>query len=273
MLLLPGALGAQVLVGPGESTETAFRREVRGQWFGWLAAQEEGDAALAKSKLEDLLKYSQKIGIRRLSDLALSATLLGRKDLLAGKVDRASLAFDSAVRLDPDLPEARWGRLQLLAKTGGFSQMPGDLLGAMRASLVDHDSRRIVLIRAVLILTLALAAVGAAQVLVLIIVGWRRLYHDLCELAGRRVNRPADRLVAGALLVSPLLVSLDVVWFGLALFVAVFGYASSRQRLAAIVGLLATLPVLPVLGPNRLRPSHLRIADPARRRGARGVAL
>ncbi|MGA7991212.1 MAG: hypothetical protein WCC53_07280, partial [Thermoanaerobaculia bacterium] len=112
LAIAPGAV-AQVLVGPGESGETAFRKQVRGQWFGWLAAQEEGDTALGRLKVDEILRYAQKIEIRRMTDLALSATLLGRRQLVAGKPALAREAFAAAIRLDPDLPEPRWARLGL----------------------------------------------------------------------------------------------------------------------------------------------------------------
>ena len=80
LLLLPLlsslCASAQVLQAPGEATESTFRREVRGQWFAWLAAHEEGDPLLAAQKVEEIVKHARKIGLERLTDLSLAATLL-----------------------------------------------------------------------------------------------------------------------------------------------------------------------------------------------------
>ena len=65
-----------MLVAPGESSETAFRKLVRGHWYAWLGALEEGDAPRARAKVDEILKHAQKIEIRRMTDLSLSATLL-----------------------------------------------------------------------------------------------------------------------------------------------------------------------------------------------------
>ena len=122
--------GAQVLQGPGEATETTFRREVRGQWFAWLAAHEEGDPLLAAQKVEEIVKHANKIGLKRLTDLSLAATLMARREMALGNPDRASWALDSAIRLDPDLPEARWWRVALALSADKLSA-PRELLGAL----------------------------------------------------------------------------------------------------------------------------------------------
>lgn len=248
LILIGGRpLEAQVLVAPGESTETAFRREVSGRWFGWLAAQEEGDATLARSKTEELVKNAEKIGIRRLTDLSLSATLLGRRDLLSGKHDRARIAFETAVRLDPDLPEARWGRLFLSGRTKEFGRIPSDLAGAFRATLADREARRVVVIRTTLLFVFTGAALGAAFLLVLVLAHGRRYIHDLSEFAIRFAGGLAAAPLAIALFFLPLLLGLDLYWFGLVLFVAIFGYASPRQKIGAAIALALFLPLLPVI--------------------------
>jgi tetratricopeptide (TPR) repeat protein len=247
-LVTTRAVRAQVLVGPGQSTETAFRREIRGHWFAWLAAQEDGDAALGRAKTDEIVRYAQKIGIHRLTDLALSATLLGRRELLAGKTQIAKESFDAAVKLDPDLPEARWGRVSLAARTRRWTEVPGALADALRATFKDVESRRITLARLGLILVLTIGAVGAAFVLVLVLAYAKLYVHDLSELAGGFVKDPATRRVLTAgLFLAPLLLSFDVVWLVLVLFVAVWGYATFGQRIAAAVGLAALLPVLPMV--------------------------
>ena len=246
-LLLAVPARSQVLVGPGESSETAFRKLVRGQWFGWLAAQEEGDGPLARAKVDEILKHSQKIEIRRMTDLALSATLFGRRELAAGKSDIAREAFTAAIRFDPDLPEPRWARLALAASSRAWGDLLPDLLGALRATFADGESRRVVVVRMVLIFLVTACAAALAAIIVLLMRHGPRLVHDLRESAEGVLHGRVSGLAVAAFLIAPLLLSLDVLWLALFLFVLVFGYASWRQKVATSLALVLSMLLLPVL--------------------------
>jgi len=238
---------SQVLVAPGESNQTAFRKLVRGQWFGWLAAQEEGDNPLARAKVDEILKHAQKLEIRRMTDLALSATLLGRRELAAGKSEVARQAFVAAMRLDPDLPEPRWARLSLSASSRAWSDLVPDLLGALRATFADGESRRVVFVRLVLIFLLTACTAALAAILVLLVRHGPRLVHDLRESAEGILHGRATGVAVAAFLVAPLLLSLDVLWLALFFFVLLFGYASLKQKIATSLALVLSMLLLPVL--------------------------
>lgn len=244
--LVAAPSAAQVLQAPGEATETTFRREVRGQWFGWLAAHEEGDPLLAAQKVDEIIRHANKIGLKRLTDLSLAATLMARREMAQGNAEKARTALDSAVKLDPVLPEARWSRVSLALATDKLA-VPRELAGAVRAVLADLEGRRVLMVGASLLLVLTLAAVGVAFVVLLVAGEIRRLFHDLRELTGRRVPQPLDAVAAAALLVLPLLLTLDVGWLLLWLFVLSFGYAGRSVKVAALVGLLPLLLVAPAL--------------------------
>ena len=246
LLVLAAPSPAQVLQAPGEATETTFRREVRGQWFAWLAAHEEGDPLLAAQKVEEIVRHAHKIGLKRLTDLSLAATLMARREMTQGSLEKARWALDSAIRLDPDLPEARWSRVALALKTDKLGA-PRELLGAVRAVSVDLEGRRVLVVRSALLVVLTLAAVGAAFVILLVASEARRLLHDLTELAGRWITRPADTVLAAAVLVLPLYVALDVGWLLLWLFVLTFGYAERYVKWAALAGLVPLMLVAPAL--------------------------
>ena len=249
-LLVPLLLGlpaaAQVLQAPGEATESTFRREVRGQWFAWLAAHEEGDPILAAQKVEEIGKHAGKIGLKRLTDLSLAATLLARRELSQGNAEKARWALDAAVRLDPDLPEPRWVRLGLSLRSDPLA-VPRELFGAVRAAAFDLEGRRVLLVRVALLAVLTLAAVGLALVVLLVASEARRLFHDLRELAGRWVPRTVEPVVAAAILLLPLLLALDLGWLLLWLFVLSLGYAERGVKWAAVVGLLPLVVVGPAL--------------------------
>ena len=248
LLSLLGALPAagQVLQAPGEATETTFRREIRGQWFGWLAAHEEGDPLLAAQKVDEIVRHANKIGLKRLTDLSLAATLMARRELAQGNSDKARTALDSAIKLDPVLPEPRWSRVALALSYDKLA-VPRELLGAIRAVLADREGRRVLFVRVSLLLVLTLAAVGVAFAVLLVAGEIRRLFHDLRELVARRVSPPTDAVVATALLLLPLLLALDVGWLLLWLFVLSLGYAGRNVRVAAVAGLVPLLLVAPAL--------------------------
>lgn len=244
--LLAGASRAQVLQAPGEANESTFRREVRGQWFAWLAAHEEGDPVMASQKVDEIVRHARKIGLKRLTDLSLAATLMARKEMAEGNRDKARWALDSAIRLDPDLPEARWSRVALALEADKLA-VPRELLAAVRSVFVDLEGRRVLFVRAALLVVLTLAAVGAAFVILLVAVEVRRLFHDLTELTGRWVAQPADSVLAAGILALPLFFALDVGWFLLWLFVLSFGYAERYVRWAALAGLIPLVLVAPAL--------------------------
>jgi tetratricopeptide (TPR) repeat protein len=246
LCLLCAPVGAQVLQGPGEATETTFRREIRGQWFSWLAAHEEGDPLLAAQKVEEIVKHANKIGLKRLTDLSLAATLMARKEMAQGNTDKARWALDSAIRLDPDLCEARWSRVALALSADKLG-VPREFLGALRAVFVDLEGRRILRVRTGLLVVLTLAAVGASFVVLLVAGEARRLFHDLTELMGRWASPPTDAVLAAGVFVLPLFLTLDVGWLLLWLFVLSFGYAERNVRWAAVAGLLPLVLVAPAL--------------------------
>jgi tetratricopeptide (TPR) repeat protein len=245
-LLGGGASSAQVLQAPGESTETTFRREVRGQWFAWLAAHEEGDPLLAAQKVDEIVRHANKIGLKRLTDLSLAATLLARRELAQGNAEKARSALDSAVKLDPVLPEARWSRVALALAADKLS-VPRELAGALRAVLADLEGRRVFYVRASLLVVLTLAAVGVSFAALLVAGGARRLFHDVTELTGRWFSRPTDAVLAVGLLLLPLVLTFGVGWLLLWLFVLSFGYAERTVRWAALAGLVPWLIVAPAL--------------------------
>ena len=248
LALLPAVPArSQVLVAPGESNQTAFRKLVRGQWFGWLAAQEEGDSPLARAKVDEILKHAQKLEIRRMTDLALSATLLGRRELAAGKSEVAREAFTAAMHLDPDLPEPRWARLSLSASSRAWGDLVPDLVGALRATFADGESRRVVFVRLVLIFLLTACAAALAAILVLLVRHGPRLVHDLRESAQGILHGRATGVAVAAFLVAPFLLSLDVLWLALFFFVLLFGYASLEQKIATSLALALSMLLLPVL--------------------------
>jgi tetratricopeptide (TPR) repeat protein len=126
--------------------------------------------------------------------------------------------------------------------------MVSEYFGAVRATLADGESRRIFATRLVLVLFHACALTAAAFILVLLVRHGRRWFHDLAETAWRILpGGHADVLLVGAMALAPLLLSFDVLWYGLYLFVLLWGYATWQQKLGSAVALALVIPLFPVL--------------------------
>lgn len=179
--------------------------------------------------------------------MSLAASLVGRRDLAASRIEASRQAMDAAVALDPDLPEARWGRLSVVSRAGRWGEFPGAFAQALRSGLADSETRRVLVARGFLVGSTALATAGLALVLLLVGAGARRWLHDLAEVGARFVPEPADKVLAAVLFLLPLVLSFDVLWLLLALFVATLGYATRRQQAVAAVGLVLALPLPLVL--------------------------
>jgi hypothetical protein len=170
---------------------------------------------------------------------------VGHRSIEQGKMDRAA---SPSTR-----PPARRGpargplaRLQLDAGRA-LRQAAEGLVSAFRATLTDTEARRIALSRALLVLVLGLAVASLVLLFILVVAYSSRIYSDLREIVGQFVKGPAEYVGAAALFLSPLLLSFDPLWLLLVLSVIAFGYASTPQRIAAIVAWVLLVPVFPVM--------------------------
>ncbi len=182
-----------------------------------------------------------------MTDLALSATLLGRRQLVAGKPTLAREAFSAAIRLDPDLPEPRWARLGVALRAREPAEILRGLTGSLRATFADGESRRVNVARLLLLLLGTVAAAAVAAIVILLVRHGGRLAHDLYETASGYLHGRASVALVIAALVLPLLLGLDVVWLALYLFVLVFGYATLDQKIATSAAVLVLVAAFPTL--------------------------
>src|SRR5512142_2106405 len=96
----------------------ATRAGLRGRWFEFLSALHDDDFPAAAVALTDILKTADRVGISRLSDFSRAALQEARLARRLAKRERAAAAYGAAIRLDPDLPDARWERARF-SWTGG----------------------------------------------------------------------------------------------------------------------------------------------------------
>jgi tetratricopeptide (TPR) repeat protein len=223
------------------------RGQYRAGWFDFLTAFSENDAAGADRALEGMVRAARKVGVHRLSDFARTAVYLGRRAEILGQRDRAARAYDAALRLDPDEPDAVVARISFLARTGRIGQAIRSLPSAAAALAATRESRVAILSNAALWLSLGILGGLAGVVLTLCVRHGPLAAHDLGESARRRLGPGAAVPFTLAIAALPLLIGLGPGWLALYWAAMIFPYAAGSERRILALLLLATALVPPLL--------------------------
>jgi tetratricopeptide (TPR) repeat protein len=244
---LPAAapLLAQEAVSPLPPPVT--RGQYRASWFDFLTAFSENDPAGADRALEAMLRAARKVGVHRLSDFSRTAVYLGRRAEILGQKDRAGRAYDAAMRLDPDDPDAVIARVSFLARTGRVTDALKSVPSAAMALFATRESRVAIFSSAALWLAVGIAGALAGIVLTLCIRHLSLAAHDVSEAARWRLGAGAAIPVAIAVAALPLLAGFGPGWLVLYWAALIFPYAAARERRTLAVALLALALVPPLL--------------------------
>jgi len=225
----------------------ATRASLRGRWFELLSALNESDEAGVKIALDDLLETADRVGIQRLSDFSRAALYEARRAADVGNSRRREIALDTAIRLDPELFDARWEKFREMLLAHRYGPAGKEFVASVSAIFAAHESRREFLSNGILVASGALAATVAAFILILLIRHLRRILHDLREIAGGILGRRRGATpLAVFLLGLPLWFTLGPGWLLLYWAVVVFVYAERRERIFVAVLLLLLGLVEPV---------------------------
>jgi tetratricopeptide (TPR) repeat protein len=223
----------------------ATRSGLRGRWFEFLSALNDDDLVSAKVAIEDLLKTADRVGISRLSDFSRAALMQARLARQIGKTARAELALDSAIRLDPELIDPRWRRVEFLIEVRRWTDAAAAVGSAVRALLGAHESRREFLSNGVLLVGMSLGLSWAALVLALLVRHIRKLAHDQREISSAALGSGGFTVLLIGILGLPLLFSFGPVWIFLYWSVLVSFYAERPERIL----LWSLLLILGLVGP------------------------
>ncbi len=254
-LLVAGAVLPAVAATPPASAESdevaalpppATRSGLRGRWFEFQSALIDDDLSSAKLALADVLKTADRVGISRLSDFSRGALQQARLAERLGKRARADVALDAAIQLDPDLPDARWERAQILLGRRQYSDAVSAMLASAQALARAQESRREFLSNGAILVGAAVVLTTAALILALLIRYIRRMLHDLRERSVPFFGSRGGVLPAAALLGLPLWLSFGPFWLFLYWAVLVSIYAETRER----VVLWAALAAVSLIGPG-----------------------
>ncbi|HET7452597.1 MAG TPA: tetratricopeptide repeat protein [Thermoanaerobaculia bacterium] len=223
----------------------ATRSGLRGRWFEFLSALNDDDFPSARLASADILRTASRVGISRLSDFSRGALYQARLAERQGKEQRAGLALDTAIQLDPDLVDPRWEKARLAWSRRDYGASAVALGEAVSALFQAEESRREFLSNAALLAGASFALAAAGLVLALMLRHGRRLYHVVRERAQPVFGRRGTVAVALVLLGLPLWLSFGPFWLLLYWSVLVSIHASGRER--AVIA--AVLLVAGCLGP------------------------
>jgi len=239
------------------------RATYRSNWFELLSALQENDSRTATASLETMMKAARAAGIRRLSSFSRAALHEARKAENA-KARHASLAYDIAARLDDSNFDAAASRIGYLVRQGRLSDAASQVAPALATVFAVAETRLAFFSTLVLALAVTLAATAAAIVLGLFLAHFRRLWHDLREIAARPFGQRVAAPLAVALLFLPVLATLGPVWLLLYWGVIAYAYSDKAERwlLAGAFLALGAVPLLVegVSQENLVRRSPLYLA-------------
>ncbi|HKB72621.1 MAG TPA: tetratricopeptide repeat protein [Thermoanaerobaculia bacterium] len=223
----------------------ATRSGLRGRWFEFLSALNEDDYASARLASADLLRTASRVGISRLSDFSRAALYQARLADRQGKAQRADLALETAIQLDPELVDPRWEKARLAWGRRQYADSAIALGEAVNALFEAEESRREFVSNAALLIGASFALAAAGLVLALMLRHSRRLYHSIRERAQPAFGRRGTIAAALVLLGLPLWLSFGPFWLLLYWSVLVCIHAGTRERI--VLG--AALLVVGFLGP------------------------
>jgi len=246
LCLLPAAASrGQEAVSPLPPPVT--RGQYRSSWFDFLTAFTENDAAGADRALDAMARAARKVGVHRLSDFSRTAVYLGRRAELLGQKDRAARAYEAALRLDPDDPDAIVGRLSFLTRTGKVAEAARSLPAAAVALTATRESRVAILSSAALWLSIGILGALAGIVLTLCVRHLAPAAHDMAESAKWRLGPGAAVPLTIAIAALPLLLGFGPFWVVLYWSALIYPYTARRERRLLALALLAAAAIPPLL--------------------------
>lgn len=265
LFLLASAIRAQAPPGtrvpplPPPVSVAAYRSS----WFELLSALEENDSRTAATSLAAMRKAARAAGMRRLSSYSRAALHEARK-AEAAKAPHAELAYYVAATLDESSLDAAASRVGFLLRRGRLREAASQTPAALATVFAIAETRLAFLSSLTLALAITLVLTAVLIVLGLFLTHFRRLWHDLREIAGRPFGQRAAAPLAVGVLVLPVLFTLGPMWLLLYWAVIAYAYSEKRERylLAAALFALGALPLLVdvVARENLIRRSPLYLA-------------
>jgi tetratricopeptide (TPR) repeat protein len=217
----------------------------RSHWFELLDDFQENDERDARQNLGEMKRAARSVGVRRLTDYSRAALHVARRSERAGRTGGAELAYGAAIELDDSNFDAAASRAGFLARHGRFREAFVAWPAAMTTLLASSESRLSLFSSLALAVVAALAAAAIAAGIGLFLKHFRRIWHDLRELANRAVSHRAATPIAFLLISLPLFLTLGPAWLFFYWVVLAYAYSRRRERFALAFSLLV-LGIVPI---------------------------
>lgn len=204
--------------------------QLQEDWLQWMSAFYQNNPQGAQQQVADLRATLEVVGMSRLPDLSVAATVRAVESARQGNFERAAWGLAAADALDPGRPDVDFGRAILAWERGSYVQAGWYHLVGYARLLAQPEHRRLWLANAVLgALAVGLLA-GAGFVVVQLAAKGGQLYRGFAAAFGRRLPAPVGHLLALLVLLWPLAVPDGLVWALLYWSVLLWGYASVSER-------------------------------------------
>ncbi|MCU0223080.1 MAG: hypothetical protein MUF27_03225 [Acidobacteria bacterium] len=225
---------------------TALTNRLEARWLRRRGLVAQGNPSEVAQASQELLDFLREEGIGRIEPLADAAVLEARRERHVNDLAAARETFALATRLDPQHPAAAWG----VAKTrwkidGGFGTLLSGAWIALRTGSGNFWTVYRGLLQAGSWGFLALLATGAGLVVVLLIRHGGELAHEVDERLPRSWLPAWRRVLAWAVVLSPVALIAPGPWALIAWAVALAVVAERPARYA----LMAWLAVLALAVP------------------------
>ncbi len=219
-------------------------------WASYLKADRAGDGENARRTFAEIRRLRIERNVLNLDALGLALVAQGEERLTKGELERAEQAFRSAIALAPNLPDGHLGLALVEAKRGplGVVSAIGDMNAGSLARLPTLRGELLaltLLVPAALLVALAVTTVFGFAMLVR---HGGLLRHDLMESVGPARSRSVSLAFWVVLLSLPVVSFQGYGWLPLWWLALLFVYMSLLERAVAVLLLLVTVAVGPMVG-------------------------
>jgi tetratricopeptide (TPR) repeat protein len=216
-------------------------------WPQATAAAREGDVDTARQRTQTLTTTGRTNGVTTFPQYAAGAAAMASEQ--KGAPDVAAWASRTATQLDSTSPSVAFNDADRVARNSGFAQAVPVALRGFGRGFSDYRTNLLSRADLMIVAAMAIAITTIFLALALFIRYGRSMAHDFREMLSGRMSGGTVSVIAFALLFLPIFLWLGPMWLVFYWFAIFFAYATTPERIAIVVLLLATA-LLPVIVDN-----------------------